>query len=101
MASCPLKCVQTKRDGNTKVNLLVGDRRWKFVLGGAAGTPTRVRDDLMLRFVLPKGKTEATCSELLSEAFEQCREQEIAPAWICCDEVLKLSPIKQVMLTHI
>ncbi len=50
-----------------------------------------------LRFVLPRGKTEATCSELLSEAYEKCQEHDIKPAWIGHDEALDLSPVKQVL----
>lgn len=52
-----------------------------------------------LRFVLPQGKTEATCSELLSEAYEKCRDHDIKPAWINHDDVLDLSPVKQVRLS--
>ncbi len=48
-----------------------------------------------LRFVLPPGKTEASCSESLGEAFEKCQEQEMAPKWITHDEVLLLKPVKQ------
>ncbi len=49
-----------------------------------------------LRFVLPRGKTEATCSELLSEAFCKCQDHEIQPTWISHDDVMDLSPVKQV-----
>ena len=52
-----------------------------------------------MRFVLPKGKTEATCSEALHEAYEKWEAQESvghAPTWIAHDEVLKLDPVKQV-----
>ena len=51
-----------------------------------------------MRFVLPKGKTEATCSEALHEAYEKWEAQENveAPMWISHNDVLKLDPIKQV-----
>ncbi len=53
-----------------------------------------------LRIVLPRGKTEATCSEALSEVFEECQDHEIKPVWISHDDVLELSPVKQVLLHY-
>ena len=48
--------VQTAKNGRTQVDLTIGERRWSFVLGSAAGSPQRVNDDLILQFVLPKGR---------------------------------------------
>ena len=49
---------------------------------------------VVLRFVLPRGKNEATCSEELSEAFEKCEDNDMKPAWISSDEALVLEPTK-------
>ena len=43
---------------------------------------------VVLRFVLPRGKNEATCTEELSEAFEKCEDNDMKPAWIGCDDAL-------------
>ncbi len=53
--------------------------------------------NVTLRFVIPKGKTEATCSEELAFAFENAQEQELSPKWISHDETLNiLHPVKTV-----
>ena len=49
---------------------------------------------VVLRFVLPRGKNEATCTEELSEAFEKCEDNDMKPAWIGCDDALGLKPTK-------
>ena len=51
---------------------------------------------VVLRFVLPRGKNEATCTEELSEAFEKCEDNDMKPAWIGCDDALGLKPTKTV-----
>lgn len=54
-----------------------------------------------LRFILPKGKTEATCSEGLAFAYESSQENCLNPIWITQDEALKLSPVKTVNFCQI
>jgi hypothetical protein len=49
-----------------------------------------------LRFVLPKGKTEMTCSEELAFAFENSQENGLAPIWTTHDDTLNISPVKTV-----
>lgn len=49
-----------------------------------------------LRFVVPKGKTEASCSEELALTFETSAENGLEPQWISHTNVLKLSPVKTV-----
>ena len=51
-------------------------------------------DDVSLRFVLPRGKNEATCTDELSDAFEKCQENQMNPRWISSDEASALSPTK-------
>ena len=51
---------------------------------------------LMIRFVLPKGKTETTCSEDLGYAFDEAQDQDINPMWIDEDDCLALNPAKTV-----
>ncbi len=57
-----------------------------------------VESAVTVRFVLPKGKTEATCSDELSEAFEKSEENLLKPTWISHDDVLQLNPGKTVSL---
>ncbi len=49
-----------------------------------------------LRFVLPKGKTETSCSEALSYAFETSQDNGLSPEWITHDETLQINPVKTV-----
>ena len=49
---------------------------------------------VVIRFVLPKGKNEATCSDELSEAFGKCQEQDMNPTWITTNEALAINPGK-------
>ena len=51
---------------------------------------------VVLRFVLPKGKNETTCSDELLEAFEKCKDNEMGPVWITNGDVMKLEPTKTV-----
>ena len=51
-------------------------------------------DAIIIRFVLPKGKNESTCSEDLSDAYDQARDIGINPKWIKDDQVLNLIPTK-------
>ena len=49
---------------------------------------------VVLRFVLPRGKNEATCTEELSEAYEKCEDNDMKPEWISCHAALDLTPTK-------
>ena len=57
---------------------------------------SRTEDGVVLRFVLPRGKNEATCSDELSDAHEKCEENDMKPTWITSDDALDLTPIKTV-----
>jgi len=49
---------------------------------------------VVVRFVIPEGRTEVTVTEALSQAFEQSKEAGLAPVWVQEQEVLNLSPTK-------
>lgn len=51
-----------------------------------------------LRFILPQGKTEATCSEALAFAFDASQENGLNPKWISFDQTLALNPVKTVIV---
>ena len=53
---------------------------------------------VVLRFVLPRGKNEATCSDELSDAHEKCEENGMKPTWITSDDALDLTPVKTVRI---
>ena len=59
-----------------------------------ADDPDKSVGTVVIRFVLPKGKNETTCSDELSEAFEKCREQDMNPSWITTNEALDLNCVK-------
>ncbi|XP_071748981.1 DNA topoisomerase 2-binding protein 1-A [Lepeophtheirus salmonis] len=47
-------------------------------------------DNVNIRFVLPLGKNQTTCSEDLAYAFDQTQDMGLDPIWIHHDEVLDL-----------
>ena len=47
-------------------------------------------------FLLPHGKTRDTCSENLSDAFDQSEENGLNPTWINTDKTLTQKPTKTV-----
>ena len=51
---------------------------------------------LSIRFVLPRGKTETTCSEDLGYAFDQAQDNGLNPVWIDEEDSLNLNPGKTV-----
>ena len=51
---------------------------------------------LVIRFVLPKNKSETTCSEDLSYAFDQAQDLDIKPSWIKEELCTSLTPAKTV-----
>ena len=55
---------------------------------------------VVVRFVIPEGRTEVTVTEALSQAFEQSKEAGLAPVWVQEQEVLNLSPTKTVTFIH-
>ena len=65
-----------------------------------AGEEPTVEDEadgsLLIQFVLPKGKTETTCSEDLSYAFDQAQDNNLNPSWLEEEDCLKLNPGKTV-----
>jgi hypothetical protein len=54
------------------------------------------QDGVVLRFVLPRGKNETTCSDELSDAHDKCEEHEMKPKWIASDDAMELTPTKTV-----
>ena len=51
---------------------------------------------LVIRFVLPKDKSETTCSEDLSYAFDQAQDHDMNPSWIKDELCTSLTPAKTV-----
>eukprot|EP00092_Neocalanus_flemingeri_P010154 GFUD01010944.1.p1 GENE.GFUD01010944.1~~GFUD01010944.1.p1 ORF type:complete len:1552 (+),score=561.52 GFUD01010944.1:76-4731(+) len=53
-------------------------------------------DDLqvVVRFVIPQGRTEVTVTEALAQAFDQSKEAGLTPVWVQEQEVLNISPTK-------
>ena len=49
-------------------------------------------------FMLPRGKTKETCSEDLSDAFDQSTENGLSPIWITTDQTLSKTPSKTVII---
>ena len=45
-------------------------------------------------FLLPKGKTATTCSEDLSDAYDQATDHELSPSWMTSDQALSKKPLK-------
>ena len=60
------------------------------------------KDDvpLIIRFILPKGKTETTCSEDLGYAFDQAQDHGLEPTWIDEQDCLSINPGKTVRIYH-
>ena len=61
------------------------------------------KDDvpLIIRFILPKGKTETTCSEDLGYAFDQAQDHGLEPTWIDEQDCLSINPGKTVRIYHV
>ena len=55
---------------------------------------------LVIRFVLPKNKSETTCSEDLSYAFDQAQDHDMNPSWIKDESCTSLTPDKTVGLKN-
>ena len=51
---------------------------------------------LLIRFILPKGKTETTCSEDLGYAFDQAQDHDMSPTWMDEKECIGYRPVKTV-----
>ena len=49
--------------------------------------------------MLPKNKSETTCSEDLSYAFDQAQDHDMDPTWIKDETCTSLTPAKTVSLT--
>ena len=54
---------------------------------------------LIIRFVLPKNKSETTCTEDLSYAFDQAQDHDMNPTWIKDETCTSLTPAKTVSRT--
>ena len=55
---------------------------------------------LVVRFVLPKGRTEVTVTEALAQAFDQSKGAGLAAIWVQEQEVLNISPTETVIYLH-
>ena len=60
---------------------------------------TEEENPLIIRFVLPKNKSETTCSEDLSYAFDQAQDHDMDPTWIKDETCTSLTPAKTVSRT--
>lgn len=60
------------------------------------GTSEDGEVSLLIRFILPKGKTETSCSEDLGYAFDQAQDHDMSPAWLDEEECTAISPAKTV-----
>jgi len=49
---------------------------------------------IVVRFVIPQGKTELTVSEALSLGYEQSKDAGLGPVWVSEDDILSLTPTK-------
>ena len=54
---------------------------------------------LIIRFVLPRNKSETTCTEDLSYAFDQAQDHDMNPTWIKDETCTSLTPAKTVSRT--
>ena len=59
----------------------------------------RAELSLLIRFILPKGKTETSCTEDLGYAFDQAQDNDMSPSWMDEEECIGLSPAKTVRNT--
>ena len=51
---------------------------------------------VQIYFLLAPGKTPDTCSENLSDAYDQCVENKLDSTWISTDKALAKKPVKTV-----
>ena len=56
---------------------------------------------IVVRFVIPQGKTELTVSEALSLGYEQSKDAGLGPVWVSEDDILSLTPTKTVILVKL
>ena len=54
--------------------------------------------EVVVRFVIPRGKSEVTVSDALSTAYDQSAEAGLGPVWVKEDEILNITPTKTVSL---
>ena len=55
---------------------------------------------IMVRFVIPEGKTEVTVTESLALAFVQTSDAGMNPVWVQEQEALNISPTNMVTFIH-
>ena len=58
--------------------------------------PSDTGQGVAIYFLLPQGKTQDTCAETLSDAYDQSDESGLSPVWISTDKVLGRKPTKTV-----
>lgn len=64
-------------------------------MSGTGETPLDGDDlQVVVRFVIPQGRTEVTVTEALALAYDQSKEAGLAPIWVQEQEVLNISPTK-------
>jgi len=70
-------------------------------MSGTGETPLDGDDlQVVVRFVIPQGRTEVTVTEALALAYDQSKEAGLAPIWVQEQEVLNISPTKTVTFIH-
>ena len=62
---------------------------------------TEAELQVVVRFVIPRGKTEVTVSEALSLGYDQSSDADHGPVWVAEEEVLSLQPSKTVRKKNI
>ena len=66
--------------------------------GGDCGE--KRRGGVEIFFLMPQGKNEKTCSEILSDAYEQSEDNGLTPSWIAADKVMTKKPTKTVRILY-
>ena len=57
---------------------------------------TEAELQVVVRFVIPRGKTEVSVSEALSLGYDRSSDADHGPVWVTEDHVLSLQPSKTV-----
>ena len=55
-------------------------------------SPSKSKDDIVIGFIIPDGKSEVTVSQPLSLAFEKSKEAGLSAIWIKEKDVLDIKP---------
>ena len=56
--------------------------------------------EVVVRFVIPRGKSEVTVSDALSNAYDQSSEAGLGPNWVKEEDILSITPTKTVSINY-